>query len=133
MGVATVEKVATPLLVLGRSIWVHEDRLNIVEGFCDTDLQLGDFFVCPATLAGYSNHSLHKVPGSFTMLMHLIMEVGHDTVYSLSVDLYASVTLGVVHRCSGTVGWTSFCLLLHNEAVERTDRTLERLKSFLAR
>ncbi len=56
------------------------------------------------------------------MLLHLIMEVNHDTAYSLSVDLHASVTLGVVHRCGGTVGWTSFCLLLHDEAIERTDR-----------
>ncbi len=107
MGVATVEKVATPLLVLGRSIWVHEDRLNIVEGLGDADLQLWDFFVCLAILAGYSNYSLYKVPGSFTILLHLISEVGHDTVYSLSVDLHASVTLGVVHRCGGAVGWTS--------------------------
>ena len=56
------------------------------------------------------------------MLLHLIMEVNRDTAYSLSVDLHASVTLGVVHRCGGTVGWTSFCLLLHDEAIERTDR-----------
>ena len=82
----------------------------------------GGFVIHLATLAGYSNHSLHKVPGSFTMLLHLIMEVNRDTAYSLSVDLHASVTRGVVHRRGGTVGWTSFCLLLHDEAIERTDR-----------